>query len=84
MDRATWPKTYVKRSRGHRKEWDCDLVLLAMGFTGSETTIADRLNLELDTRTNIKASIENYKTNIPGILPGDRRRGQSLIVLGHF
>jgi glutamate synthase (NADPH/NADH) small chain len=52
-----------------------------MGFTGSETTVADQLKLELDTRTNIKASEENYKTNVPGVFAaGDQRRGQSLIV----
>ena len=71
----------LKEVEGTEKEWDCDLVLLAMGFTGSETTVADQLNLQLDTRTNIKASVENYKTNVPGVFAaGDQRRGQSLIV----
>jgi glutamate synthase (NADPH/NADH) small chain len=63
------------------KEWKCELALLAMGFTGSETTLANQFGLELDVRTNIKASEENYKTNIPGVfVAGDQRRGQSLIV----
>ncbi len=63
------------------KEWKCELALLAMGFTGSETTIANQLGLEIDSRTNIQASAKNYMTNIPGVfVAGDQRRGQSLIV----
>ncbi len=57
------------------------MALLALGFTGSEHTVAEQLGLEMDPRTNIKASEVNYKTNVPGIfVAGDQRRGQSLIV----
>lgn len=71
----------LKEVEGTEKEWKCDLVLLALGFTGSETTIADQLGLEINPRTNIKASAANYKTNVPGVfVAGDQRRGQSLIV----
>ena len=71
----------LKEIKGTEKEWKCELVLLALGFTGSETTIADQLGLETDVRTNIKASIKDYKTNVPGVFTaGDQRRGQSLIV----
>ncbi|MCB0372938.1 MAG: glutamate synthase subunit beta [Muricauda sp.] len=71
----------LKEVGGSEKEWDCDLVLLALGFTGSETTIAQQLGLEMDPRTNIKASVSDYKTNVPGVfVAGDQRRGQSLIV----
>ena len=71
----------LKEVKGTEKEWKCELVLLALGFTGSEKTIADQLGLESDARTNIKASIRDYKTNVPGIFTaGDQRRGQSLIV----
>lgn len=71
----------LKEIPGTEKEWKCDLVLLALGFTGSEMTIADQLGLETDPRTNIKASVANYKTNVPGVfVAGDQRRGQSLIV----
>ncbi len=71
----------LKEIKGTEKEWPCELVLLAMGFTGSEMTIAEQLGLEADARTNIKASVNNYQTNVPGIFTaGDQRRGQSLIV----
>ena len=63
------------------KVWNADLVLLAMGFTGSETNIAQQLGVTLDSRTNVQASEEDYKTNVPGVFAaGDQRRGQSLIV----
>jgi glutamate synthase (NADPH/NADH) small chain len=66
---------------GTEKEWKCELALLAMGFTGSEMTVAEQLGLEADARTNIKASEADYKTNVPGVfVAGDQRRGQSLIV----
>ncbi len=71
----------LKEVEGSEKEWKCELALLALGFTGSEMTIAEQLGLETDTRTNIKASEDDYKTNVPGVfVAGDQRRGQSLIV----
>ncbi|MGB3144538.1 MAG: glutamate synthase subunit beta [Maribacter sp.] len=71
----------LKEVEGTEKEWKCELALLALGFTGSEHTVAEQLGLEMDLRTNIKASEVNYKTNVPGIfVAGDQRRGQSLIV----
>ncbi len=61
------------------KIWPCDLALLALGFTGPEATLSEKLGLDIDTRSNYKAS--NYQTNIPHIFTaGDMRRGQSLIV----
>ena len=79
--RVPGKRPQLKEIEGTEKEWDCDLALLALGFTGSETTIAEQLGLQMDTRTNIQASISDYKTNVPGIfVAGDQRRGQSLIV----
>jgi glutamate synthase (NADPH/NADH) small chain len=64
---------------GSEKTWPCDLALLALGFTGPEKTLSSQLGLELDFRSNYKAT--NYKTNVPNIFTaGDMRRGQSLIV----
>ena len=66
---------------GTEKEWPCDLVLLALGFTGSETSIVEQLGLEMDPRSNIKAAAVNYMSSQPGVfVAGDQRRGQSLIV----
>ena len=66
---------------GTEKTWPCDLALLALGFTGAESTIADQLGIEIDARSNYKAEYGKYQTNIPNIFAaGDMRRGQSLIV----
>ncbi|PNW29968.1 glutamate synthase subunit beta [Formosa algae] len=71
----------LKELPGTEKTWDCDLALLALGFTGSEKTIAEQLGLEMDFRTNIKADTNDYMSNVPGVfVAGDMRRGQSLIV----
>lgn len=74
-------KMSLQEVPGTEKEWPCELALLALGFTGSETTVAEQLGVNLDFRTNVQASESNYQTNIPGIFAaGDQRRGQSLIV----
>ena len=71
----------LKELPGSEKEWECDLALLALGFTGAERTLADHFGLEVDFRTNIKATTKDYATNVIGIFTaGDMRRGQSLIV----
>ncbi|RNC88290.1 MAG: glutamate synthase subunit beta [Winogradskyella sp.] len=71
----------LKEIPGTEKQWDCDLVLLALGFTGSEKTLAEQFGLEMDFRTNIKATTQDYATNVKGVFAaGDMRRGQSLIV----
>ncbi|KAK1285364.1 hypothetical protein QJS10_CPB20g02004 [Acorus calamus] len=60
---------------------EADLVLLAMGFLGPESTIADKLGLEKDNRSNFKAEYGRFSTNVEGVFAaGDCRRGQSLVV----
>lgn len=44
-------------------------------------TIADKLGLEKDGRSNVKAEYGRFSTNIDGVFAaGDCRRGQSLVV----
>ncbi|MBW2962724.1 glutamate synthase subunit beta [Mesonia aestuariivivens] len=70
----------LKEIEGSEKEWPCDLVLLALGFTGPEKSLVDQLGLKTDERTNIKTE-KNYQTNKKKFFTaGDMRRGQSLIV----
>ena len=58
-----------------------ELVIIAMGFLGPEDTIADKLKLERDQRSNIKAEFGKFMTNVEGVFAaGDTRRGQSLVV----
>ena len=71
----------LKEIEGTEKEWPCELALLALGFTGPEATLAEKLGLETDARSNYKAEYGKYQTNVPKIFTaGDMRRGQSLIV----
>ena len=66
---------------GSEFELPCELVLLAMGFVGTERRGAvDELDLELDGRGNV-ACDANWQTNLEGVFVcGDMTRGQSLIV----
>lgn len=71
----------LKEIPNTEKHWECDLVFLALGFTGPEKTLPEAFGLKTDFRSNIDASTQNYKTSEPGIFAaGDIRRGQSLIV----
>ena len=60
---------------------ECDLVLLAMGFTGPvRKGLVEQLGVDLDPRGNI-ATGADYMTSVPGVFAaGDMRRGQSLVV----
>ena len=64
---------------GSEKLWPCDLALMALGFTGHEPDLIDKLNLK--TNTNNQILTKNYQTSVSNIFSaGDMRRGQSLIV----
>jgi glutamate synthase (NADPH/NADH) len=66
---------------GSEKVWEADLVLLAMGFLGPESTLVDKLGFDVDQRSNFKAEFGEFETSVPGVFAaGDCRRGQSLVV----
>lgn len=57
------------------------LVLLAMGFVGTEQNIFNEFKIAKSEQNNIVANEDNFTTSIPGIFAaGDARRGQSLVV----
>ncbi len=66
---------------GTERELRCDLVLLAMGFTGAERgELLAGLGVDFDDRGNV-ARDGSYATSVPGVfVAGDMGRGQSLIV----
>ena len=69
----------LKEIDGSEKLWPCDLALLALGFTGHEPDLIDRLALKTDDNNQIITN--NYQTSVPKIFSaGDMRKGQSLIV----
>jgi NAD(P)H-dependent glutamate synthase small subunit len=61
--------------------WEADLILISMGFLGPEHYVSKELDLELDGRSNYKASYDEFQTSRAGVFAaGDCRRGQSLVV----
>src|SRR5579862_702775 len=67
---------------GTEQEVPCELALLAMGFVHPQHVgFINELEIELDSRGNVRASEKSFQTNISKIFTaGDMRRGQSLVV----
>ena len=66
---------------GSERRLPCDLVLLAMGFTGAQREgLLTDLGVAFDPRGNV-AREASFATSVPGVfVAGDMGRGQSLIV----
>ena len=67
---------------GTEQEIPCQLALLAMGFVHPQHEgLVNELDIERDSRGNIRATEKEYQTNIAKVfVAGDARRGQSLVV----
>jgi glutamate synthase (NADPH) small chain len=83
--RVTWEQVNGRPSSreipGTEERWPAQLVLLAMGFLGPESTLVEQFGLEQDGRSNVRAEYGKFATNVPGVFAaGDMRRGQSLVV----
>jgi glutamate synthase (NADPH/NADH) small chain len=69
---------------GTEKDYQADLVLLAMGFVNPLASLLESFGIDKDARGNAKASTDftgGYVTNVPKVFAaGDVRRGQSLVV----
>ncbi len=77
VDEATGRRAMVPT--GEEYTVDCDLVLIAAGFTGCENYVADAFGVELTPRGCV--ADKGFATNIPHVFAcGDMRRGQSLVV----
>ena len=65
---------------GTERHWPADLVLLSIGFEGTETTVLQ--SFDIKTKQNkIVANEQDYRTNQEKVFAaGDARRGQSLVV----
>ena len=65
---------------GTERHWPADLVLLSIGFIGTETTVPHAFNVQTE-RNKIVADNKDFRTNQAKIFAaGDARRGQSLVV----
>ena len=82
ISEVEWTAQGPKPIAGTEKTVDCDLVLLAMGFTGPvQDGMVTELGLDLDPRGNVFADDFSYKTSMDKVyIAGDMRRGQSLVV----
>lgn len=60
---------------------DCDLLLIAAGFLGTEDKLFKAYGVSSTERSNIQASEDDYMTDAEKVFAaGDSRRGQSLVV----
>jgi glutamate synthase (NADPH/NADH) small chain len=67
---------------GTEKEVPCQLVLIAAGFLGCQTYVADAFGVALDARTNVAgATPVSFRTTVDKVFTaGDMHTGQSLVV----
>ncbi len=60
---------------------DVDLVFIAAGFIGCESSVAEAFDVSLTKRQNVATVDNTYQTNQKKVyVAGDMRRGQSLVV----
>jgi glutamate synthase (NADPH/NADH) small chain len=81
---VTWRSQGGRRSAsevpGSERVIEADLVLLALGFVGSERPMLEQLGARLDERGNVWVD-DDKMTSVPGVFAaGDMVRGQSLVV----
>ncbi|MGN1276045.1 MAG: FAD-dependent oxidoreductase, partial [Floccifex sp.] len=66
---------------GSEQILQCDLLLIAAGFTGMESYINEDFHLDMTPRNTISTQANRYQTSEANIFAaGDVRRGQSLVV----
>lgn len=85
--KLTWEKDAatgrmnMKEIPGSEKELPADIVLIAAGFLGTQSYVAEAFGVELNERTNVKTETGKYQTSRENVfVTGDMHRGQSLVV----
>jgi glutamate synthase (NADPH/NADH) small chain len=79
--RVEWKDGIMSEVAGSEFELKADLVLLAMGFVSPDQNVLEAFGVDKDTRGNVRADMESYRTSKPKVFAaGDMRRGQSLVV----
>lgn len=72
---------FMAEVSGSEYEVDVDLVLIAAGFLGTQSYVAQAFGVDLNERTNVATEYGTYKTMEDNVfVAGDMRRGQSLVV----
>lgn len=71
----------MKPIEGSEYNVDCELVLIAAGFLGSEEYVTSEFGVELDGRTNVVGLNGSHRTSVENVFTaGDMHSGQSLVV----
>jgi len=71
----------LKPLAGTEQVLDCDLLLIAAGFLGCQSYVAEAFGVALTPRCAVQTEQGSYETSVPGVFAaGDMRRGQSLVV----
>ncbi|MCR5601598.1 MAG: glutamate synthase subunit beta [Ruminococcus sp.] len=79
-DAATGRKV-PREIAGSEETIPCELCLIAAGFLGCQSYIAEAFGVELDQRTNVKTESNKHSTSIEKVFTaGDMHIGQSLVV----
>ncbi|MCR5708715.1 MAG: glutamate synthase subunit beta [Ruminococcus sp.] len=79
-DEATG-RSVPKEIEGSEETLPCELCLIAAGFLGCQSYVAEAFGVELDARTNVKTASGSHKTNVEKVFTaGDMHIGQSLVV----
>ena len=77
VDEATGRRAMVPT--GEEFTVECDLVLIAAGFTGCQSYVAEAFGVDLTRRGTVADTM--FATSVPKVFTcGDMRRGQSLVV----
>ncbi len=71
----------MKEVPGSEETLPADMVLIAAGFLGAQSYVAESFGVELNERTNVKTESQKYQTSKENVfVTGDMHRGQSLVV----
>ncbi len=71
----------MKEVAGSEKVLKAEIVLIAAGFLGAQSYVAEAFGVELDQRSNVKTEAGAYQTSRENVfVAGDMHRGQSLVV----
>lgn len=70
-----------KEIKGSEQVIPCELCLIAAGFTGCQSYIANAFGIELNERTNVRTGAGSFCTSVEKVFTaGDMHIGQSLVV----
>lgn len=76
-----WQGNRFTETDGTLTALDCDIFIIAIGFSGPERKLIDLLGLVTDEKSNIAVNKKTHMTNVDGIFAaGDCCKGQSLVV----